>query len=448
MIKDPSRLAWTVLIISLIAFCITSTAIFLGVRWFLFDSTMPMNVTLSVGRGTVGVRAGTGDAAEEVERATRILSRDDRLTTDSSSQGYITFTDPYSHEVIASLTLHRDSTIVLGSASRPRFDFSSGAYIITIADSQGQFDIDIFPNLNRGIRFDVQSALGLIRMGSRGNYLLTSQEDAFTVFNRSGEAVVINQDSQARSVPEGMQGSITKDASDIVLEQPFEDILPDGGFDTINSANPSLSTAWRCYTQTDDPNSPEGAYGREIINDRSVMHITRLEQPGKPANNHAETGCLQYLNTAHEGLPITQYNYLELRASMLIQYQSLSACGQAGSECPLMLVIDYIDPFGQNLRWIHGFYARYDPAVGWPLRCASCALDHERLNPNTWYTFTSGNLLQLLPEAQRPTAILDVHFYASGHEYDVLLSEVALLAGNTPETDGSPVGEDTADAAP
>ena len=64
-----------------------------------------------------------------------------------------------------------------------------------------------------------------------------------------------------------------------------------------------------------------------------------------------------------------------------------------------------------------------------PVRCDTCAQDHEQLNKDTWYTYTSGNLLQILPEGQRPVAVYSVKFYASGHEYDVLLGEVALMAG-------------------
>ena len=58
MLNDPERVAWTVLIASFITFCLVVTAALLGVRWFLFDSTVPLDVQLSVGRGTVGVAVG------------------------------------------------------------------------------------------------------------------------------------------------------------------------------------------------------------------------------------------------------------------------------------------------------------------------------------------------------------------------------------------------------
>ncbi|NPV66816.1 MAG: hypothetical protein HPY64_06695 [Anaerolineae bacterium] len=433
MLRDPGRLAWTVLFISLAIFCLLTTAFLLGVNWFLFDSSVSLITTLDVSRNTVSVRVNPGEGLQAV-RSSSIVGRDSYLVTDSSSQGYITFVDPYSREVVASITLHRESSLTVGDATRPRFEFSSQPYIITI-QFQGNIDVDIVPELPRRILFDVHSPYGLIRMGNTGRYSLTSQVNRFSVFNRSGQVVIINLTHEARDVAEGMTGRIEPETNAILVEQPLVDLLPDGSFDTFNPADPSLSSEWGCYTLRDDTTAAEGSYRREIINGRSVMHITRVEEPGKPANNHAETGCLQYLNTISDPLPVTQYNYLELRATMQIRDRPLmlSTCGQRGSECPVMIVISYRNQYDQEQQWIHGFYTRYDQAVGWPLRCDTCAQDHEQLNKDTWYTYTSGNLLQLLPQDQRPVAISSVKFYASGHEYEVLLSEVALLAGTMPE---------------
>ncbi len=445
MMKDPGRLAWTVLIISLIIFCLTSSAIFLAVRWFLLESTVPMTATLYVGRGTVGVRASAGDAIEQAERGMQVLSRDVRLSTDGTSQGYVAFIDPHTYNLVATLVLHRDSSITLESASQPRFDFSHGDYVISFRGAQGQIDIDITPDLPRDIVFDVATPLGRLLMDRSGRYLLTSQGDELSVWNRMGRAFVINRTSEARAIPEGMQARVTAASDEIVVFQTLVDILPDGSFDTFNPANEALSSAWRCYNKVDDAGSPEGIYRREIVNDMPVMHILRT---GEGTNNHAETGCLQYLNTSNEPLPITAYNYLELRAGMVIRSQSLSTCGIKGSECPVMLVMNYVDQNNVERRWIHGFYARYDPAAGYPLRCDTCALEHERLNPDAWYTFSSGNLLQLLPDDQRPTGISNVHFYASGHQYEVMLSEVALLAGNVPPPTTESALEATPEASP
>ncbi|MBN1966090.1 MAG: hypothetical protein JW910_15680, partial [Anaerolineae bacterium] len=435
MMKDPARLAWTVLLIALVMFCTLTTSTFLVVRWFLFDSTTPMTTMLSVARSTVGVRANLLDAAEEVERSSRYLQENVRLTTDGTSQGVISFTDLYTHETIATVVLHRDSALTLSRAAQPRFNFSSGWYTLSIRDLTGSVDVDIVPGLPRGIILAVESPLGQVSMTASGRYRITSQESELSLLNRNGEAFIVDATNPGRVIPEGMEGRIAGEDGSITVTRTVIDILEDISFDTFNPANPELSSAWRCYTLSDDPEAAVGTYRREeLAEGRSAMHITRIESAGEPANNHAETGCRQYLNTINTPLSVEGISYLELRATMQINEppQTLSTCGVAGSECPVMLEINYIDQYGEERHWIQGFYARYDPATGYPLRCDTCTLNHERINKDTWYTYSSGNLLQLIPEAQRPVAIRDIHFYSSGHEYEMLLSEVALLADTVP----------------
>lgn len=430
MIKDPGRLAWTVLITSFIIFCLLSTGIFAVIRWFLLDSSIPLTVTLHVARNTVTVRTMVGDAVEEAERGVRPLPRNVRLATDSASQGYITFTDSYTQVEIASVVLHHDSVLTLLEANQPRFEFSQNRYVIWIEDIVGEIDIEIAPDINREILLDVASPLGDMRMSQSGKYLINSQVDQLSVWNRAGRVIAISQNAEfGRDIPEGQQGHIVASATEIRIDQTLVDILPDSNFDD-DSGSQELSSEWGCYTEKDDPNSPDGTYAREVLDDTPVMHISRYEMVGQAASNHGEIGCYQWPNTFTDPLPITAYNYLELRASMMILFQSLPMCGERGSECPVMLKINYETADGSQHSWIHGFYARFEQASGYPLRCDSCSLEHERLTPNTWYTFSSGNLLQLLPTALRPVAILNVGFYASGHQFEVLLGEVSLLAGN------------------
>jgi hypothetical protein len=149
---------------------------------------------------------------------------------------------------------------------------------------------------------------------------------------------------------------------------------------------------------------------------------------------------VQYLADPVNGLDVTQYDSLRLRVTMQVEHQQLSACGEQGSECPVMLHMRYLDLSGNSREWYHGFYADYTPNVG-RTRCDSCLEEHERINKNAWYTYESGNLFIDLPEGQRPGAIIELEFYAEGHQYDVLLSEVSLLT-TTPDSNlQSPAGQ-------
>jgi len=99
-----------------------------------------------------------------------------------------------------------------------------------------------------------------------------------------------------------------------------------------------------------------------------------------------------------------------------------------------MLRMEYVPLNGGVETWIHGFYSRVIPGIDSPMSCDSCRLDHEIVNEGAWYAYDSGNLIALFPPDQRPRSILNFRFYASGHEYDVYVSEVSLLVAQSNPT--------------
>jgi hypothetical protein len=176
-----------------------------------------------------------------------------------------------------------------------------------------------------------------------------------------------------------------------------------------------------------DNSSPAGKAIADMLDGRPVLRFLR----DNDATSHGETGCLR--SWSREGQNVESFNYLSLRATFKINYQSLSACGQDGSECPLMLIVEYRDKHDVNRRWIHGFYYFVDPDRNFPLQCNSCLQVHEQINEKTWFTYDSGNLLNLLANPdqlaeERPVSIIDVQFKSSGHQYDVTVGDVSLFA--------------------
>jgi hypothetical protein len=127
---------------------------------------------------------------------------------------------------------------------------------------------------------------------------------------------------------------------------------------------------------------------------------------------------------------VTQYNYLSLQAVLYINYQSLEGCGVEASECPLMLYIDYTDVNGvSGRRWFHGVYVKpLASSSPWKRLCDDCLQEHILIYEKTWYIYNSGNWLNLFVADRRPAKINAISFYAEGHEYDVFVDEVAILA--------------------
>jgi hypothetical protein len=126
-------------------------------------------------------------------------------------------------------------------------------------------------------------------------------------------------------------------------------------------------------------------------------------------------------------LDVSDFDYIELRAAFYVEEQSLVRCGDEASECPIMLHLKYIDTSGVPREFYHGFYANDVPGSPMPFSCASCRSDHERISPDTWFTYESGNLFSLFPAEQKPRLITQLSFYSSGHAYKIYVSEMNLL---------------------
>ena len=78
------------------------------------------------------------------------------------------------------------------------------------------------------------------------------------------------------------------------------------------------------------------------------------------------------------------------------------------------------------IKWRHGFYTH--SRDDWPLRCDTCIQDHQLIHDKSWYVYESPNLLTLFAPDPPPEKIVSVWVYTSGHEYDVWIRDVALLA--------------------
>jgi hypothetical protein len=439
-----------VLLVAFAAFCATCILSTLAVYAFFFQSTVPMLVTAQPARGTFGF---TGPDFRE----TLVRDRPETMSvgnavrpTEAQSQIVVTVRDPnHRDQVVAMLTLKGNgSSAVLRSAFSPRFDWGNARYQL-IFDVSGDVEVLIGRGLNRDISLDVFTVDGSrVNFGKPGRYALAAAPTFTTVTNFQGEAVLIPAGEVVGwPVAEGA-GSLTSgpDGAVTALELPRQllsnttlavDVMP------TDEANPEpviAPTAWGCDHINDLPETPIGRFYSFVQDGRSVLQLVR----SGGAANHGETFCRQGMRRGAVWHDLTAYNYLALKTTFMIRDQSvetLSACGSAATECPLMVIIDYItedylaradEPNAQPPQLVFGFYAEFDPTRDNLLRCSACHQDHIFVQRGSWYTYESGNLFDLFVESDaRPLAISQIKFYASGHEYDVRMGEIALLAAET-----------------
>lgn len=430
----PERLAWATVLLAFALFCVICVATTLGLHFFFFESTIPLEAILKVGRGTASIATKSEPIAEAIRQEPRLLSNLTEISTDAQTQATIVLRDS-AGEAVSIITVRRDTELVFSRAEQPRFEWSSTEAYIIIENLAGSIDVFVPKTLKRQLRLVIRTVQGgWVSLNNGGHYRITASNEQVSVANEEGEAVLFAEGFN-RSIPPDMRGTLVADATEIALSPDYIELLENSRFEILppesistNSGVGILPVGWVCTNTQDD--LPSGSFGVEIKDGLQAMRLVR----GQGASSHGESRCHQAF-PGQNGLDISGYGYLALRVTFLVDFQSLSACGTEGSECPLMLKMDYVDTNGNEQEWFHGFYARVDPLqANYPLRCASCRLEHQRILEKTWYTYESENLFTLLPAdpqnpGQRPASILNIRFYASGHQYDVYVSELSLLAG-------------------
>lgn len=434
MHSKPERVAWITMIGALAIFCLLCISTVIFAQWLVFESPTQLNVTLYVSRGTVGV-AEPDTSDEKAVRAMTSVARDDRVSTDVDAQGYLAVSDPYSNDTLATFTLFNDSAITVSGANRPRFNWSDNPYTVRLAGFTGQMDVWVREDLDRQIDISIESAIGSARISDSGQYSIEQTPGGLRVTVQAGASTLIALDGQAQHLAAETEGIIQVDNPVIRVNRAPVSLLTNSRFEEVDESN--WPVGWICgFSESPEfPNAPRGEWEFANIDGRASIHITRMqENPGA-----GRTGCYQVLVDPVNGLDVSEYDTLKFRVTMQVHHQQLSACGSAGSECPIMLYMEYWDQYDSGVKrgWYHGFYADYTPGVG-RTRCDSCYEEHERINKDAWYTYESENLFTLLPEGLRPGAITRLEFYAEGHQYEVMLSEVSLLA-----TSSQPAGDVT-----
>jgi hypothetical protein len=178
-----------------------------------------------------------------------------------------------------------------------------------------------------------------------------------------------------------------------------------------------LEAAWITNTVVLDPEIPPPRV--EIVENggRSAVRLIRREQDD---GNHSEAAIWQVLDR-----DIRDYVRLEVSVDVMLDFQSLSGGGQLSSEFPIIVRLDYKDRWGNDQFWTHGFY--YQNQDGYPIASDPWGRPlGEQIPRSVWYPFESGNLMELLGESG-PVHVTGLTVYASGWNYDSLVTEVQLI---------------------
>ncbi len=443
---DPERVAWLVMLAAFALFCTFTLSTALGVYYYLFQSTAPLPVELQVAKGTVGITGA--DLIETVERESSDLSNTaTSISTDSLSQATIQIYDIAEEEtapapLLAAITLQGNTFLTFNHANRPRFEWSQNPLQLQFSRLRGELDIVVTEDSDHSFLMDIYTdALNTdrgvhIEFVAKGRYRLSVSEDEVRLHNLDGEAIWYFHDDPGyrKSIESGMEFVLRIGNRSSTSTDTTESILANAAFSLQSAAtgpmySPAEPANWNCTAQQDAP--PEGSFALVDHDGRVGLRLRRLQN----AISHGQVACVREFEG--EGLDVSQYDSLRMVTTFSLNYQSLSLCGEDGSECPLMLRIDYENSSSRptNSQWFRGFYYEDRASDDYKKLCASCFQDHLDTNQAVWYTFDSGNLLNLISETDRPQRINAITFYASGHQFDTVVSEMILLASRSSDRD-------------
>ncbi|MFZ4825937.1 MAG: hypothetical protein ACOYLB_01145 [Phototrophicaceae bacterium] len=399
--------------------------------WYIYHSTFNLPVEVWVSRGSVGFVFEDNSQSYELNQR-QLLDDKTQIITDSQSQVSAIFYAKDESSIIAEVISKKNATYTLRSATAPRFGWSNQNQQIILEDFNGKFEVFIPEESVETVLYihihpDLQ-----ITLDRPGTYLITSLNNELDLTVLDGHAFIKkNGERYIHSIVTGQRARRLTPDDQIMLTVSQENLLDKNIMDgnnvvevPRNSENVILPNfgIWNCLDQSF--NDPKGQFSITRHLQRSTLRLYR----GSNTNSHGETFCFfPFGPSGQVGRTIQQYEFLGIRTRFRLEAQSLDLCGVVGSECPLMILLDYVDTEGRSNQWFHGFYANVRQDTSYPFICSSCQQEHEQVNINTWYTYESGNLFNLLPPDRKPASILNIRVYASGHDYDVYISDFALL---------------------
>jgi len=420
MTQSRERLAWGILLLSF-ALCVgLAVGVPLGVRYLLRTLSVGQKVALEPlepQQGTLRMqRRGRGDIIALIGR-TWDVPPGTVVTTDGSTQGLLTlFTPGQELNAVATVQIYPDTEVVLISARSPRFGVSPLPHRVVLevrappADDErslveGRVRVRVSSADGRKTVVDIRTPHLSGSLGA-GSYDVRVRNTFSELSVIEGEAQVTSADGVTVALGESQRTVAQAGSAPLEVLPGERNLLRNGNF------NYSLDDGWEPpYHEEQQP--PAGVV--EVV-DFEGRQAARFYRNGV---GHAEVGIRQ--GVFYDVRDLTS---LVLRLNVRVQGQSLPGCGSAGSECPIIVRVDYKDIYGTDRVWFKGFYSS-DPAGNFLLPW------DEQVPFQTWYPFDSGNLID--PDnpwafEEPPALIKAVTIYASGHSFDALVTEVELLA--------------------
>jgi hypothetical protein len=415
MADRRQRLAWIVVFGSFVAFVALAVLIPFSVSAVIQRAVQPLAVRVQANEGTVGIQqADNGTSALFAGDVPQELDAGGTILTNATDTALLQVFTPDEQQVVARIQVYGNSNMGLVAGDSPRFSVSSAENRLALDLSSGRLLVSVPAEGERPLDLHITVPQGEISIQEPGQYSITT----------------VNEESQF-SVLEGQASVVGREGS-LVLVTDERVVLPAEG-------------PVRGPLDTERNLIRNGDFGRDFDNwlllpgevervDQSKVEIqvtTRANEPVLKFNRvglgHADAGVRQVVDQ-----DLTDYQSLQVLIWMQIVDQSLEVCGQQGSECPVIVRIEYVDVNGVDQVWQQGFYAIGTTGQNTPDICVTCPSpvnEHEQIPFNQLVFYESGNLVEQLGQLNiLPRHIKSISLISSGHTFDVEVVELAVMA--------------------
>jgi hypothetical protein len=404
MRDNPERLAWVVLLVSFFTCIGLTVAVPLGIRRYILHARMPQRVMLEVQQGPLRATLAGRGAPAAINEDQEDIPEGTIVATDETAGRLVMNAPQEDDPVLATVQLYDNTETALSSARSPRFSQSKLPHEIVLDVRAGRLRINVYDDDNRVTVVEVRTPHGRAML-AEGSYEVKVNGTNGEITVRSGRAQVLNSSEPAVSLGPA-ERAIIEQAQIIGPLDAARGLIVNGNFEA------PLTTGWRSYSTQFDPQQPPGYIRVVSESGQKAVYFFR------DGSNHAEVGIQQEIN-----YDVRDFSFLQLHMNVRIISQDITGfggCGYLGTECPIIVRLDYKDVYGSDREWLHGFYTGR-PASDWLINWWA-----EEVQVNNWHSYESNNLVEELADAP-PAFVKSLTIYASGHNFHTRVTEVELL---------------------
>lgn len=411
------RLAWFILTGSFVSCLLLSVIIPLSISAFVQNADRSLEIAVQANQGTVGIEEQNGPRrAVLVGEPSQSVGPGASIRTDTTASALLTVTPPDRTEPYALLQVASNSTVQIDEGATPRFDVSNNPNRMGLDLQAGRVRVVIPPFEERPLEMTVTTPQGAsVDIRRPGRYVLEVSNDTTQVTVQNEGEAGVSAMGEVLMLGPGQRAEVELDAPPDGPFDPARDLIRNGDFsDGLDN--------WALFSwQVELPDQPKG---ETTVRPDDGSPVLRFERQGV---GHADVRVTQSVNQDVSG-----YESLRLSATLRIIDHSLGVCGVQGSECPLFIIINYIDDSGVSRVWQHGFFATgtVDDNLT-PGACISCAVvqgPHQRVPPGQVYFYDVDLIEELARNGALPPRFIEsVTLVGSGHSFTTEISDIALI---------------------